>query len=149
MISGAWAFSVALPDDAGEIEQVDTGARITLVQAKTATVSGNGFQPDTRVDIWLFSDPTLLGSVIVSADGSFTGEVSMDVRYATVGEHTLQLQGVAHDGFIKAANLGVLVEEPVEVTTESASGLLWLVVGAFLLAVVLIVVFLARSRRNA
>ena len=98
MISGAWAFSVALPDDAGEIEQVDTGATITLVQAKTATVSGNGFQPDTRVDIWLFSDPTLLGSVIVAADGLFTGEVSMDVRYATVGEHTLQLQGVANEG---------------------------------------------------
>ena len=149
MVSGAWSFSVALPDDAGEIDQVDAGATITMVQTKTATVSGEGFQPDTRVDIWLFSDPTLLGSVIVSADGSFTGEVYMDVRYATVGEHTLQLQGVANDGFIKAVNLGVVVQEPVEFTTENASGLLWWVIGAFLLAVVLIVVLLARSRRNA
>jgi len=149
VMSGAWAFSVALPDDAGEIEQVESGATITMVQTKTASVSGEGFQPDTRVDIWLFSDPTLLGSVIVSADGSFTGEVYVDARYATPGEHTLQLQGVADDGFIKAANLGVVVQEPVEFTTENASGLLWWVIGAFLLAVVLIVVLLARSRRNA
>ena len=148
VISGAWAFSVALPDDAGEIEQVDSGATITMVQTKTATVSGEGFQPDTRVDIWLFSDPTLLGSVIVSADGSFAGEVYMDARYATPGEHTLQLQGVADDGFIKAANLGVVVQEPVLLTVEGAGGLLWWVVGVFLLAVLVMVVLLARRRRS-
>jgi hypothetical protein len=149
VLSDEWAFTVAVAEDSGVVEQVDAGATITMVQTKTATVSGEGFQPDTRVDIWLFSDPTLLGSVIVSADGSFTGEVYMDVRFATPGEHTLQLQGVANDGFIKAANLGVVVQEPVEFTTENASGLLWWVIGAFLLAVVLIVVLLARSRRNA
>ncbi|MDA8580256.1 fibronectin type III domain-containing protein, partial [Pontimonas sp.] len=148
VMSGAWAFSVALPDDAGEIEQVDSGATITMVQTKTATVSGEGFQPETRVDIWLFSDPTLLGSVIVSVDGSFAGEVYMDARYATPGEHTLQLQGVADDGFIKAANLGVVVQEPVLLTVEGAGGLLWWVVGVFLLAVLVMVVLLARRRRS-
>jgi hypothetical protein len=149
VLSDDWAFTVAVAEDSGVVEQVDAGATITMVQTKTATVSGEGFQPDTRVDIWLFSDPTLLGSVIVSADGSFTGEVYIDAWYATPGEHTLQLQGVADDGFIKAANLGVVVQEPVEFTTENVSGLLWWVIGAFLLAVVFIVLLLARSRRNA
>jgi hypothetical protein len=102
-----WAFYGEVPEGSGGVEQVDSGATITMVQTKTASVSGEGFQPDTRVDIWLFSDPTLLGSVIVAADGSFTGEVYVDARYAVAGEHTLQLQGVAEDGFIKAANLGV------------------------------------------
>lgn len=113
VVSGEWAFTVALAGDSGAVEQVDSGATITLVQAKTASVSGEGFQPGTRVDIWLFSDPTLLGSVTVSADGGFTGDVFLDARYAVVGEHTLQLQGVGADGFIKAANLGVVVQEPV------------------------------------
>jgi hypothetical protein len=41
----------------------------------------------------------------------------------------------------------VVVQEAVELTNESASGLLWWVVGAFLLAVDLIVLLAARSRR--
>jgi len=149
VLSEEWAFTVTVAEDSGGVEQVDSGATITMVQTKTASVSGEGFQPETRVDIWLFSDPTLLGSVIVAADGSFTGEVYVDARYATPGEHTLQLQGVAEDGFIKAANLGVLVQEPVEVTMESASGLLWWVAGAFLLLLLVVLFTIVARRRRA
>jgi len=150
VLAGDWSFTVSLPENAGVVEEVESGARLTLIQARTVAVSGDGFQPDTRVDIWLFSDPTLLGSVTVSADGSFTGEVYLDARFAVLGEHTLQLQGVAEDGFIKAANLGVEVQEPVELTSDSATGLLWSVVGAFVLAGALIVLLaLARRRRSA
>jgi len=75
----------------------------------------------------------------------------MDVRYAIPGEHTLQLQGVADDGFIKAANLGVLVQEPLVLTSESATGLLWWVliaVVAVLVAVMLIVIVRRRLSRS-
>ncbi|MDA9787007.1 fibronectin type III domain-containing protein [Pontimonas sp.] len=151
VLSGEWSFTVALPENAGVVEEVESGATLTLIQARTASVSGDGFQPDTRVDIWLFSDPTLLGSVIVSADGSFTGEVYLDARYAIPGDHTLQLQGVADDGFIKAANLGVVVQEPLTLTSESATGLLWWVliaVVAVLVAVMLIVIVRRRLSRS-
>ena len=149
VLSGEWSFMVSLPEEAGVVEDAGSGAIVTLIQARTATVSGDGFQPDTRVDIWLFSDPTLLGSLIVSADGSFTGEVYLDVRYAIPGEHTLQLQGVADDGFIKAANLGVVVQEPVEFTTENASSLLlWVGLAVILLLLaVLIGVTIGRRRQ--
>lgn len=149
VLSGEWSFMVSLPEEAGVVEEAGSSATVTLIQARTATVSGDGFQPDTRVDIWLFSDPTLLGSVIVSADGSFTGEVYLDVRYAIPGEHTLQLQGVADDGFIKAANLGVVVQEPVEFTTENASSLLlWVGLAVILLLLaVLIGVTIGRRRQ--
>jgi hypothetical protein len=150
VVSGEWAFSVELPEGSGDVGEAESGGSITLVQSTVARVSGDGFQPETRVDIWLFSEPTLLGSVIVAADGSFTGEVYLDARFAVAGEHTLQLQGVAEDGFIKAANLGVEVQEPVELTTQSASGLLWWVVGAFVLTLMLIVLLVvARRRRSA
>jgi hypothetical protein len=150
VLSGQWEFSVEVPEGSGDVGEAESGGSITLVQSKVALVSGNGFQPDTRVDIWLFSDPTLLGSVVVSADGSFTGEVYLDARFAVAGEHTLQLQGVAEDGFIKAANLGVEVQEPVELTTQSAAGLLWWVTGAFVLTLmVTVAVVVARRRRSA
>ena len=38
---------------------------------------------------------------------------------------TLQIQGVGEDGFIKAANLGVSIEEPVALTGDASFGLLW------------------------
>ena len=86
-------------------------------------------------------------------EGEFSSEFVVDVA---TGNHTLQIQGVGADGFIRAANLGVTVVEPTteamngaEQTTSSGMTWLWWVIGAFLLAVVLIVVLLARSRRNA
>ena len=44
-----------------------------------------------------------------------------------VGEHTLQLQGVGEDGYVRAANLGVIVNDAdgASATTESMS-LTWL-----------------------
>jgi len=149
VLSGQWEFSVEVPEGSGDVGEAESGGSITLVQSTVARVSGDGFQPDTRVDIWLFSDPTLLGSVIVEADGSFTGEVLLDARFAIAGEHTLQLQGVAEDGFIKAANLGVEVQEPVELTTQSASGLVWWVAGGFLILLLVLFLVIAALRRRA
>jgi hypothetical protein len=150
--SGEWAFNVSLPADGGAVEQGATGAMVTLMQSRSATVSGNGFQPGTRVDIWLFSTPTLLGSVVVGADGAFVGDVYLDSRFAATGEHTLQLQGVAMDGFIKAANLGVVVQESVVLATTGATTLmLWVAVIAALIAAMalLFLVALRRGRSRA
>jgi hypothetical protein len=147
VISEDWSFTVGLPETTGAVAQSGDGASIIFEQQQTATVSGDGFQPDTRVDIWLFSNPTLLGSVVVSADGSFSGEVYLDPNFAVVGEHTLQLQGVGMDGFIRAANLGVVVEEFEAATSDTGGTLLWWVVGgAGLLAVVIAAVVLSRGR---
>ena len=154
MSSGEWAFNVSLPADGGAVEQGATGAMVTLMQSRSATVSGDGFQPGTRVDIWLFSTPTLLGSVEVGADGSFVGDVYLDSRIAATGEHTLQLQGVALDGFIKAANLGVVVQESVVLATTGATTLmLWVAVIAALIAAMALLFLVAlrrgRSRQSA
>jgi hypothetical protein len=147
VVSDGWSFTVGLPETSGSVEASEGGAEIVFEQQQTATVSGYGFQPDTRVDIWLFSDPTLLGSVIVASDGSFSGEVYLDPNFAVVGEHTLQLQGVGMDGFIRAANLGVVVEGFEAATSDTSSTVLWWVVGgAGLLAVVIAAVVLSRGR---
>ncbi len=71
--------------------------------------------------------------------------------YAVVGEHTLQLQGVANDGFIKAANLGVVVQEPVLLTADGARDMLVWIAGlalAAVLAAVFVAIALGRRRRT-
>ena len=102
------------------------------------TVGGEGFMPGTRVDIWLFSTPTLAGSLEVNEEGTFSSEFVVDVAS---GNHTLQIQGVGADGFIRAANLGVTVSEPTtaamnsaEASTAGGMAWLWWVIGVMAVA---------------
>jgi hypothetical protein len=87
--------------------------------------------PGTRADVFLFSDPTLLGTVEIDGNGEFNGTVNIDGNVVTVGEHTLQLQGVGEDGYVRSANLGVTVADEAPVLTEETSGsFLWLLLVA-------------------
>jgi hypothetical protein len=149
VLSGSWRFRLNLTNDGGSVEQSDQGATMILAPSQTTTVSGEGFQPDTRVDVWLFSEPSLLGSVTVSGDGTFSGEFAIDPGFVAPGAHTLQLQGVGTDGFIKAANLGVLVQD--NQASESAnpiSLLVWAIVALVAAAVIVLLVLMIRNRRN-
>jgi hypothetical protein len=128
-ITGAdWQMAVGDGDPGTE------GLNFTPGEANT--VAGEGFMPGTRVDIWLFSTPTLAGSLEVNDEGEFSSEFVVDVA---TGNHTLQIQGVGADGFIRAANLGVTVVEPTteamngaEQTTSSGMTWLWWVIGLLL-----------------
>jgi hypothetical protein len=103
-----WTMAVDVPSADGRVAPAEGGgALIELVEEDFAEVSGDGFLPGTRADVWLFSTPTLLGTVTIGPDGSFTGLVP--VTGIATGEHTLQLQGVGRDGYVRAANLGVAV----------------------------------------
>jgi hypothetical protein len=64
--------------------------------------------PGTFVDVWLFSSPTYLGSVLVAADGSFMASLEVS-NSIPVGEHTLQANGTSSDGSSRTLNLGVRV----------------------------------------
>ena len=128
-ITGAdWQMAVGDGDPGTE------GLNFTPGEANT--VAGEGFMPGTRVDIWLFSTPMLAGSLEVNDEGEFSSEFVVDVA---TGNHTLQIQGVGADGFIRAANLGVTVVEPTteamngaEQTTSSGMTWLWWVIGLLL-----------------
>ena len=102
-----WAFTVA--------GSTTDASRQTPAFTRDApvTFSGEGFMPGTRADVWLFSDPTLVGTVDIAEDGTFTASFAVDSNFVPTGDHTLQIQGVGHDGFVRAANLGVVVEDPV------------------------------------
>jgi VCBS repeat-containing protein len=135
-----WQMSVDIPSANGSVARSDEGgAVLQLVRDETAVVSGTGFMPGTRADVWLFSEPTLLGTVDIDENGEFTGEVNIDSNVVVVGEHTLQLQGVGEDGYVRAANLGVVVNDTAaEATTEEAAGgfLWWLWLLVILVALV-------------
>ena len=107
-----WSLSLELSGEGSGVTDDAGGVFMTLVRGESVSFGGNGFMPGTIASIWLFSDPTMLGEVTIDADGSFSGNTeALDAAIAT-GEHTIQIQGVGEDGFIRSANLGVVVAEP-------------------------------------
>lgn len=146
---GDWVLNLVLNDSSGEVSGSENEAFIRMTQSSTSAVSGGGFQPSTVASVWMFSEPTLLGTVTVDEGGFFSLQILVDAQFIPSGEHTLQVQGVGSDGYIKAANLGVLVEEPVELTTSIAAGLLWWVAGGFLLLLLAVLFVIVARRRRA
>lgn len=111
--SDNWSMALQLEAEAGDIAQSGpSGARLEVIQDAGALVGGEGFMPGTRADVWLFSDPVLLGSAIITADGAFTGFVPVYASTVGIGEHTLQVQAVSTDGYVRSLNIGVIVAGP-------------------------------------
>jgi hypothetical protein len=135
-----WSMAVDVNNPDAAVEQgADGSVTLKLVRDEEARVSGSGFMPFTRADVWLFSEPTLLGTVDIDENGEFNGLVNVDGTVVSVGEHTLQLQGIGKDGYVRAANLGVIVgDEQAIATEEQAQSLLWMlwVLLAVLVAIV-------------
>jgi hypothetical protein len=145
----SWVFAVNTDSDNGVVENTDSGVLMRLNPSSVAAWSGSGFMPGTLATVWLFSEPTLMATVTIDENGEFASEFLVDARLIAPGGHTLQVQGVGTDGYIKAANLGVLVEQSVEVTTESALSMLWWAIGASLLVLALVMLVVVARRRRA
>ena len=153
LIEGSgWTMGISVAGEGAEVEETaDGNVVLKLVRDETAAVSGSGFMPLTRADVWLFSDPTLLGTVDIDENGEFNGTVNVDGNLVTVGEHTLQLQGIGEDGYVRAANLGVVVGEnpdvaPVPTATTSLTWLLWLLGGVAGAAIIGAILWLRQRR---
>ena len=150
-----WSMAVEVPADEGLLETGEDGElRLNLVRDESATVSGSGFMPFTRADVWLFSTPTLLGTVDIDENGEFNGSVNIDGKYISVGDHTLQLQGVGKDGYVRSANLGVIVNDsvdntPVATAQRGLSIVLWSLAALGSAASVGLFVWLRRAGRDS
>ena len=149
-----WSMAVDVTGEGGTVRSTEGGAVMELVRNETALVSGSGFLPGSRADVWLFSTPTLLGTVTIDADGNFVGEINVDPNAVAVGEHTLQVQAVGQDGYVRAANVGVVVSDPVTevaVSTYEVAGTflwwLWLLIALLVTAAVIAGIRYSRRAR--
>jgi hypothetical protein len=99
-----WLLEIDVPD--GTVRNEAGNPIMEVVAGDDTEVRGTGFLPGTRAYVWIMSDPTFLGEVRIGSDGTFAGDLPVDVA---PGQHTLQVSGVGTDGYVRAANLGVIV----------------------------------------
>jgi hypothetical protein len=119
MVGGDFTFELEIPKANGE--SGSTEGVVTLTRSREVEVSGQGFAPGTLVDVWLFSSPTFLGTVLVDADGTFKASLEVSSGIA-IGEHTLQANGISSDGATRSLNLGVrVVDAAIELPATGAT----------------------------
>lgn len=154
LVAGDWQLGINVLDGYGTLAPA-SGATpvIRLVEDGFTEVRGQGMMPGSRADVYMFSDPVLLGSFTVAGDGSFAGRIKVDSALIAVGEHTLQVQGLADDGFVRAANIGVVVEKatqgdllaPETSTGAGSSPWRWWLIGLGILGVFFLLLLAKKS----
>ena len=88
-------------------EYDDSKPKLEIEQDGIIDITTGGFEPGSEVNIWLFSEPKLLGTFIADETGAISSILS--IPDVTDGYHTLQVQGVNKNGEDLTANLGVEV----------------------------------------
>jgi hypothetical protein len=71
--AGSLSATMSSLDKTGKTSPLDSDGNIHLKGGDVIKISVGGFKPDSVVEVWLFSTPTKLGSVVVGADGTVTG----------------------------------------------------------------------------
>ena len=85
------------------------GSKLVVTQGATVTVSGDAFQANSVVQVWVYSTPRLIGTVQVKADGSFATSLPLPADLI-LGEHTLVLQGLNASLKVQTAQAPMLVK---------------------------------------
>jgi hypothetical protein len=108
--SGGFTLEVAAATASGAALPADADGTLLLTSDGVVEVSGTEFLPGSIVEVWIFSQATLLGTTLVRADGTFADVFDVDGSLPP-GDHTLQANGMTTDGRVRSMSLGVRVTE--------------------------------------
>ena len=111
------------PEDGVVLSDGTSGIR--LYRDRSAAIQGEGFAPDTEVEVWINSTPVKLGTALTDSQGSFSKTFDIPPGIE-LGAHTLTLNGVLADGNLARTSIGLVVmdveETSEEPTDEDSSG---------------------------
>lgn len=106
--SGSLSATLSGLDKAGKTAPLDSDGNIHLEGGDVIKISVGGFKPKTLVEVWLFSTPTKLGSVVVGTDGTVTGAYRLPVGIKS-GSHRVVVTAKLPNGKPTTFTLGILV----------------------------------------
>ena len=110
MVVTAGSLSATLSglDKTGNRAALDSNGVVHLDVGDVIKISVGGFKPGTLVEVWLFSTPTKLGSVVVGTDGTVTGAYRLPVGIKS-GSHRVVVTARMANGKPTTFTLGILV----------------------------------------
>jgi hypothetical protein len=106
--AGSLSATMSGLDKTGKTSPLDSDGNIHLEGGDIIKISVGGFKPKTLVEVWLFSTPTKLGSVVVGADGTVVGSYRLPVGVKS-GSHRVVVTARMANGKPTTFTLGILV----------------------------------------
>jgi hypothetical protein len=122
-------------------------ASITATAGSSVTVTGSGFAAETDVEVWLHSDPVLLGTVRSDASGAFTATFALPAT-ASRGDHLVVLNGTDVNGAAISRALAILIQDDLAFTGSSGSVAARATVATTMILVGLAAVVIAGAKRR-
>jgi hypothetical protein len=118
MVVNAGSLSATMSglDETGKTAPLDSDGNIHLEGGDVIKISVGGFKPGTLVEVWLFSTPTKLGSVVVGTDGTVTGAYRLPVGIKS-GSHRVVVTARMANGKPTTFTLGILVGDISKTST--------------------------------
>jgi hypothetical protein len=129
----------------GDRVPLDSAGGLRFNTGDKVVMTSEGLSPGDEITFWVFSTPTALGTVAVSADGIAAGTFAVPVGLEK-GGHRLVLEGVNKDG--KKIVLGVGVGVGQIDTSSNASRVLIAIPLALAIALGIALPNQARRRRR-
>ncbi|MDH6532624.1 hypothetical protein M2119_000861 [Aurantimicrobium minutum] len=158
--AGASVSLDAVSEKTGKSVSASSSGVMQISHGDSLVIQAIGLQPGSEIEVWLFSTPKLLGTVIVGPDGTASGEFAIPAGLH-VGSHTAQIDGIDSTGTEVSVNTALQISEQkasstVETAGSQSSGtstitmVVWIGAGALLLALLFFLFFLFRKRiRNS
>lgn len=110
-----WQLAVAPKTPEGKTTIAKLENTLVIYRGGSIELQGIGFYPTARGDVYLFSEPTHLGTVQIDTFGLFGGELKVPDSIAS-GKHVLQLRSYSTEGVPLTISVPVSVidQKPVE-----------------------------------
>jgi hypothetical protein len=110
MVINAGSLNATLSgiDDAGNRLPLDSEGNLHLSIGDVIKVSVGGFKPGSTVEVWLFSTPRKLGTIVVGSDGKVDGQFSIPTGVKS-GSHRVVITAKLANGKPTTFTLGILV----------------------------------------
>ncbi len=114
--AGALKATIGGLNKNGTAMSLDEDGNVRLRSGDVVRIKLAGFQPGNTVEAWLFSTPVLLGSSVVGADGSVTGNFTIP-KNTPEGSHRIVIVAKSPNGKPTTFTVGVAVGEIATTST--------------------------------
>ena len=106
--AGSLSATLSSVDKSGKTAPLDSDGNIHLSVGDVIKLSVGGFDPGSTVEVWLFSTPIKLGSLIVGKDGTINGLFAVPAGIKS-GSHRVVISAKLANGKPTTFTLGILV----------------------------------------
>jgi outer membrane protein OmpA-like peptidoglycan-associated protein len=116
--TGDWNLSISANEATGVPAPLNAQNQIIIKEEQSAFVAGEGFKPDSEVNVYIFSTPILLGTTKTTSTGSFRASFPIPANLEE-GNHLLQVNGISSRNDLRSATLPVVYEKVKVAAKES------------------------------